>query len=171
MDADRPVGEAKAIVQLIPALLSRFDTIVGMQTEFLSSLYAYPWDLHDEGLDKSLGRILEMTACKEVMLTPAYHVSTYFLPHNPARMIYWGEDGAVYFRPNQEYWRNSYIRPRLSNLAEGKDYFQTIVTKTKERGLLFSAWIVYLFNHHLASEHPQYARADVFGNRYTNAHK
>ncbi len=137
-----------------------------MPREFLSSIFTYPWDLTDEGLDVSLPRIADVAGCREIMLTPSYHVSTYFLPHNPKRPIYYGEDGAVYFTPRLERYEKTKIRPRVSNVVTGDDYMDNIVRAIEKRGLGFGAWIVYLFNHHLAEKYPDCAKHDVFGNPY-----
>jgi len=137
-----------------------------MPREFLSSIFTYPWDLTDEGLDTSLGRIADVAGCREVMLTPSYHVSTYFLPHNPRRPIYYGEDGAVYFTPREELYANTPIRPRVSHVVSGAGYMDEIARAIDKRGLKLGAWIVYCFNHHLAEKYPQCARHDAFGNAY-----
>lgn len=137
-----------------------------MAEEFLGSIYTYPWDLTDEGLDRSLNRIADLARCKEVMLTPSYHVSTYFLPHNPKRPIYYGEDGAVYFRPEENHFAKTRIRPRVSDTVDQDGYFERIVEAISKRGLKFGAWIVYFYNHHLAESYPEFAKHDAFGNAY-----
>ena len=58
--------------------------------QFIGALYTYPWDLVDEGLDTALDKIVDLTGCQEIQLTPSYHVSNYFLPHNPRRPVYLG---------------------------------------------------------------------------------
>ena len=118
--------------------------------DFISSIYTYPWDLADEGLDRSLNRIADLAQCDELMLTPSYHVSTYFLPHNPTRPIYYGEDGAVYFHPDYRRFKNTRIRPHVSNTVDQEGYFERIVEAINKRGLKFGAWIVYCYNHYLA---------------------
>lgn len=137
-----------------------------MPREFLSSIFTYPWDLTDEGLDVSLGRIADVAGCREVMLTPSYHVSTYFLPHNPKRPIYWGEDGAAYFTPRTDLYSNTKIKPRVSSVVSGPGYMDEIARAIENRGLALGAWIVYLFNHHLAEKYPDCAKVDAFGNAY-----
>lgn len=133
---------------------------------FLSSLYTYPWDLTDEGLDRSLDRIAARVRCSEVMITPSYHVATYFLPHNPRRTIYYGDDGAVYFHPQNERYANTAIRPRVSDVVSRPDYFERIAEGVHKRGLKLGAWIVYFFNHYLARTYPQFAKVDALGNHY-----
>ena len=137
-----------------------------MSNNFLASIYTYPWDLTDEGLDRSLNRIADTAQCDEVMLTPSYHVSTYFLPHNPKRPIYYGEDGAVYFHPDYQRFTGTRIRPHVSDSVDQEAYFERIVEAINKRGLKFGAWVVYCYNHYLARTYPEFAKHDAFGNPY-----
>ena len=137
-----------------------------MPENFLASIYTYSWDLTDEGLDRSLNRIADIAHCDEVMLTPSYHVSTYFLPHNPTRPLYYGEDGAVYFHPDYKRYFRTRIRPRVSDVVDQEGYFERVVEAINKRGLKFSAWIVYCYNHYLARTYPEFAKHDAFGNPY-----
>ncbi|HEV2125027.1 MAG TPA: hypothetical protein VGW38_19945, partial [Chloroflexota bacterium] len=56
-------------------------------------MWTYPWDLADGGIDRPLEAIREKAGIETVSLAVAYHISTYFLPNNPARHVYFGEDG------------------------------------------------------------------------------
>ena len=48
-----------------------------------ATIYTYPWDLTDEGIDSALDTIAHTAGLNSVSLAQSYHVSTYFLPHNP----------------------------------------------------------------------------------------
>ncbi len=130
---------------------------------FFAMMHTYPWDLTDEGLETALDKLRDIAGCEEVMVTPCYHQSTYFLPHNPKRPVYYGDDGAIYFRPNLERYRNTSIRPFVSDIASTPDYFETIVESIKKRKMNFGAWIVYTFQTNLSKQYPHFARHDVFG--------
>ena len=83
---------------------------------FVGLLYTYPWDLADEGVDAALDRIVDLTGCSEIQLAPSYHVSNYFLPHNPKSPIRFGENGAVFFRPDSY---RATMPPRSSPMSAG----------------------------------------------------
>ena len=70
-----------------------------------ATIYTYPWDLTDEGIDSALDTIAHTAGLNSVSLAQSYHVSTYFLPHNPRRPLYWGEEGALYFQPSAAFLR------------------------------------------------------------------
>lgn len=133
---------------------------------FIGALYAYPWDLTDEGVDDALDRIVDYTACTEILLTPSYHVSNYFLPHNPNGPIRFGENGAVFFSPQPRRYEKTAIKPRVSPSASAPGYFERIVDAIHRKGLVFSAWNVYFFNHYLSEKYPQFAKHDLFGTPY-----
>ena len=136
---------------------------------FVVSLYTYPWDVADEGLDVSLGRIADLAGCDEVMLTPSYHRSDYFLPHHPTHPIYFGENGAIYFRPDSSRYADTKIRPRVSREVTDDGYFDRIVEEIRKKGLLFSAWMVYVFDDYLTQTYPELARHDMFGTPHIGA--
>jgi hypothetical protein len=133
---------------------------------FTVSLYTYPWDLTHEGLDVSLDRIADLAACDEVLLTPCYHRSEYFLPHNPRHPVYFGENGAVYFAPDLTRYEGTRIRPRVSREVTDHDYFDRIVDAINKRGLQFAAWMVYTFQNYLSEKYPEFAKHDAFGTPY-----
>ena len=114
---------------------------------FVVSLYTYPWDLTHEGLNVSLDRIVDLAACDEVLLTPCYHRSEYYLPHNP-RPIYFGENGTVYFAPDLSRFGKTRIRPRVSREVTDDGYFDRIIEAIDRKGLQFSAWMVYTYQNY-----------------------
>ena len=103
--------------------------------------YTYPWDLSDEGVDNALHTIADTAGLNSVSLAQSYHVSTYFLPRNPRRPLYWGEEGALYFTPSEVFYRESPIEPLISNVVDGPGYMRNIVDKIKARGLDFTSWL------------------------------
>ncbi len=133
---------------------------------FVGALYTYPWDLVDDGVDAALDRIVDLTGCTEIQLAPSYHVSNYFLPHNPKSPIRFGENGAVFYRPELSRYEATEIKPYVSECVTTLDYFERLVNAIDRKGFVFSAWNVYFFNHHLSEKHPQFAKHDVFGTPY-----
>ena len=80
-------------------------------TPMRATIYTYPWDLTDEGIDSALDTIAHTAGLNSVSLAQSYHISTYFLPHNPRRPLYWGEEGALYFQPSATFYDESPIAP------------------------------------------------------------
>jgi hypothetical protein len=130
----------------------------------LKTIFTYPWDLHDDGIDRALDMIQNAANLNGVSLAFAYHVATFFLPHNPRRKIHFGEDGIVLFVPDAKHWSQVKIRPRVSGLVQGADWLRRIIDKIKNRGLYLTAWTVFFYNHYLARTYPDCAKRDALGN-------
>ena len=137
-----------------------------MSDDFVVSLYTYPWDLSADGLDIALDRIADVAACDEVMLTPCYHRSEYYLPHNPKHPVYFGENGAIFFDPDLARYGNTRIEPRVSREVTGRRYFDDIVEAIRGKGLVFGAWMVYTYQNYLSEQYPEFAKHDAFGTPY-----
>ena len=97
----------------------------GTNNDFTGALYTYPWDLSDEGVDQALDRIVDLTGCTEIQLTPGYHVSNYFLPHNPKSPIRFGENGAIFYTPQLSRYEATDLKPRVSPSVTTPDYFES----------------------------------------------
>ena len=134
-----------------------------MRKDFIGSLYTYPWDLADEGIDEALDRFADLTGCEEVMLTPCYHQSTYFLPHNPKRPVFYGEDGAIFYAPDLSRYENTNMKPYVSQEVTDPEWFDRIVEGIDRHGLRLGAWVVYTFQANLSLKYPEFANHDAFG--------
>ena len=128
-----------------------------------ATIYTYPWDLTDEGIDSALDTIVHTAGLNSVSLAQSYHISTYFLPHNPRRPLYWGEEGALYFQPSAAFYDQSPIAPLISNLVDRPDYMRRIADKIRAHDLDLTSWLVFNYNHHLPQRYPDAAKRDPFG--------
>ena len=132
-----------------------------------AEFYTYPWDLSDEGIDAAGSAIASATGQGGgVLLALSYHVSTYFSPHNPVRKLYYGEEGAVYFAPDESLYSDTEVRPLVSAVVTGENYMPDLVRGLQRHDLSFSAWAVYFYNHHLPQAYPDIAKRDCFGQPY-----
>ena len=127
-----------------------------------AALWCYPWDLLDEGLDVSLGRIAD-AGLEAISLAVSYHAGLLLLPHNPRTHLRFLEDGALYFRPPSGAFRGLTIQPRLSRLTEGQDPLALICEAADGRGLQVVAWTVCLHNSFQGARHPELAIQNALG--------
>ena len=128
-----------------------------------ATIYTYPWDLSDAGTDQALDLIDHTAGLNSISLAQCYHVSTYLLPNNPRRPLYWGEEGALYFQPADTFYRESPLKPLISDVVTGPNYMPELVDKIKARGLDFTTWLVFNYNHYLPQRYPDAAKQDPFG--------
>jgi hypothetical protein len=108
--------------------------------EVVASLYA--WDLLDEGLEHILDTLERETLTNSTYLVALMHdekrpLTDFYYPHNPRRKVYWTEDSRAYWVPRPEAYRDSRIKPRLTDNAElqGHDWLQELIDGSRERGM------------------------------------
>lgn len=128
-------------------------------------IWAYPWDLIDEGLETSLSRIAA-TGCREISLAASYHGAMLLLPHNPRRRVCFLEDGVVYFRPEKSFYSLTPIKPVASELTADSDPLRQIAEAAADKGLGTVAWTVTLHNSRLGMQFPEFTMENAFGDRY-----
>ena len=98
-----------------------------------ATVYTYPWDLTDQGIDTALDLITHGAGLNSISLAQSYHVSTYFSPHNPRRPIYWGEEGAIYFQPSEAFYSESPIKPLISEVVTSSAYMRELVGRIHDK--------------------------------------
>lgn len=129
------------------------------------AIWAYPWDLLDEGIDTALGRMAD-AGLQAVSVASAYHSVRALCPHNPRRAVYHGEGGVVYFRPDEQTFREARIRPVESALLAEGDPLAMICEAARKRGLKVHAWTVLHHNTRLGTAYPDCTLENAFGDRY-----
>jgi hypothetical protein len=127
------------------------------------SVWAYPWDLHDIGLDTALDRITQAGGnC--VSLATSYHAGRFLQPGNPRRKVYFPQDGTVYYRLDPARWQGQTIRALQADVvaAEG-DYLVALVDRRDRGGPQVSCWTVCLHNTRLGLAHPDHVMRTAHG--------
>lgn len=132
------------------------------------SLYTYPWDLVDGGIEASLGYIREQAGMDAISYAAVYHTGKFLLPHNPRRRVHFNEGAAVYYRPDLK--RYGRIQPRVSQLvAEHGDLLEQTCAAAQRAGLKVNGWTVCLHNTALAASHPECAVTNACGDPMINS--
>ena len=131
------------------------------------AMYAHPWDIIDEGVEKTL-QLLSSMGIDTINIAASYHTGRYILPHNPKKRVYIAEEGVIYFKPNSEYFKNSRIKPRQSKNYEDRDILKELSERVDSYDMDISSWTVFLHNSAFVNEYPDLAVIDPFGNRDGN---
>jgi hypothetical protein len=137
-------------------------------TASYTTIWTYPWDLLDEGLDISLGRIAD-AGLNAVSLAVSYHAGMLLLPHNPKTRVRFLEDGALYFRPTPDAFAGLDVQPRLSAMTAEGDPLAAILAAAERHGLDVVAWTICNHNSHLGALHPELTVRTAFGDPLTYA--
>lgn len=138
-------------------------------SEIAASLYA--WNLVDEGMERILDKLQEMTGCNSVYLIAIMHhekrpLTDYYFPHNPARKTYFPEDSRAYFQPDPKFYGR--IKPRTSDrdYLKGVNWPRVLIEAARKRGMKTGLEL----SHHLIdlersqNEFPDCIQRDIYGN-------
>lgn len=132
-------------------------------------MYAYPWDLLDEGTDTVLDRLQERAGIDTLYLTSWYHTGMFFLPHNPKRKTYFPEPGALYFQPGGWYGRGA-ITPPVSDLTGNwPGFWHGVRDACDARGMQLSSWMPVLHNSGVGRQHPRFVVHNAWGDPITHS--
>ena len=138
------MGGAAAVAALLPRGLRAATEPVpepkaaSRPFEIDGSLFA--WDIHDEGIDRVLDNMQQMSAINTIYLVGLMHpekrpLTTGVFPHNPVRQTWTAEDARIYWHP--ELKRYGRIKPRLSDndWLNQTDWARVLVDAARKRGL------------------------------------
>lgn len=125
-------------------------------------MYAYPWAIHDLGLDRSLDE-MRSYGIDAVQLALSYHAASYISPRNPRRRVYAGDLGALQFEPSDHVDMRWPFAPPVADHARDAEHIPSLLHACDVRGMDVIAWVVYLYNHSIARAHPTLTVRNVFG--------
>ncbi|ARO32974.1 hypothetical protein NXC14_PB00150 (plasmid) [Rhizobium sp. NXC14] len=129
------------------------------------SVWTYPWDIQDQGLDAFAAELTGRAGLTTVSLATSYHAGRFLQPRSPQQKAYFPEDGTVYFWPDESLWQDKVIRPLMaSNVTERGDMLEALVRDRQATGLKVSCWTVCLHNSRLGMLHPAHVTRNAFGN-------
>ena len=126
------------------------------------SVWAYPWDIADEGVETALDWLNEHNFTG-VDLCPNYHAIATFSARNPHRSQFYSEQGAVYFHPRLS--RYGRIQPKLHDEPVVLDVYEKVATAARNRGMHLNAWVIGMFQPWIARTYPDTAVENAFGDR------
>jgi hypothetical protein len=130
-----------------------------------SSLLAFATDLIDEGLDTVAENVQQRGGAGGITLATAYHDARDVFPHNPRRVVYFQEPGAVFFQPTPERFRDLRLQPIVSRLIGDRDLVAELVSLADQREMDANAWVVLLHvDRGRAIE--EFAHRNAFGDPY-----
>ncbi|MDX3926313.1 MAG: hypothetical protein QHC90_10990 [Shinella sp.] len=129
------------------------------------SMWAYPWDIQDQGLERTTADLRDRAGLNTVSLAISYHAGRFLQPRSPEQKAYFPEDGTVYYRPDDAAWNGKEIRPLIAeNVSQRGDMLDALVKARSRGGMKVSCWTVCLHNTRLGMRHPAHVTRNAFGN-------
>ncbi|WP_051329339.1 alpha-amylase family protein [Geminicoccus roseus] len=125
------------------------------------SIYAYAWDLADEG-PGSFGERIQATGAGAVSLAAAYHAGKFLRPHGRSGKVYFPEDGTIYFRHDPAAYQR--VQPLPNPLLAEHDPFADLAGHLPEMERY--GWVVCFHNTPLGRLHPDLVARNCYGDPY-----
>lgn len=128
-----------------------------------ASMWTYPWDLDDCGIEEVLA---ELRACgvTDVSVAMAYHSGRFLQLRSPKRKVYFPQDGVLYYPADPKDFAACRIRPLVGDFAhEHPAFFPELAEKADKHGMTLSSWTVCLHNTRLGYQHPEACVQNAFG--------
>lgn len=133
-------------------------------SDWRTTMWLYPWDADDEGVDNVLATIQNRAGIDAVALAVAYHSGMFLLPHNPRHKLYFPTPG-VYFQPDQSRFERLMMRPQVNDLA-GSGIVESVRRESAVRRMRLDAWVVILHNTGLGTAYPSATNVNAFDDRH-----
>ena len=103
----------------------------------------HPWDLAEEGLDRSLAQAASLGVSR-LVLTASWPGQAILRPRAPASRLHFPECGAVYFGIDEARWKDAPLLPNQAELVLIENYFDTLPVRAQREGLSVEARVVFL---------------------------
>jgi hypothetical protein len=130
-----------------------------------ASAFVFGTDLLGEGYDVVLDNLRERGGLDGVSLSATYHDARDVFPHNPKYHVHRHEGDVAWFAPQLRRYESGLV-PRMAIAADGADVLSELCTRASRRSMTVDAWTIFLHNSLLASEHPDCATRNVYGDPY-----
>jgi hypothetical protein len=127
------------------------------------SMWTYPWDLEDLGLDAAIAELSGEAGFNTISLATAYHAGRFLQARSPVRRAYFPEDGTIYFKPTLGRWEGVKIAPKVASIVERRDILGELVARRDAGGMKVSCWTVCLHNTRIGMLHPEVVTRNAFG--------
>lgn len=119
------------------------------------TVWAYPWDIRDEGPNRVNDRLQAM-GINEVALATNYHSVQTFAPHNPERKTHFAH-ASSYFRPDDRYGK---LEPTPYEGMDG-NWVADVASGLSDMTLI--SWTVGCHNSRIGMAHPEATLESPYG--------
>lgn len=122
------------------------------------AMWAYPWDILDEGVEQVTERLLNI-GVTEINLATNYHAVQTFNPHNPERRTFFAH-ASSYFQPDGAYGQ---LRPVPNETMGEDDWLSRIDDAIADTAVDLSSWTIGCHNSQLGMNNPDLTIRNPYG--------
>ena len=130
-----------------------------------SSIFVFGTDLLHEGYDTVLDNLQHRAGVGTISLSATYHHARDVFAHNPRHKVYRHQGDIAWFKPKMESYQSG-LGPRLATDAGDEDVLARLCERAGARGLDVQAWTIFTHNSWLATQNPDCATRNVYGDAY-----
>ena len=130
-----------------------------------STIWAYLWDLADEGIEETVRCCKEEMGLDAVSVATSYHTFQQLRPRSRGEKLLVSEEAAVYFQPDARLYEETCIKPHVASLARRDNPLERLADVCQVSGLDLISWTVCLHNSHLVADYPDCAQQTAYGDR------
>ena len=134
-----------------------------MRNDTYSTLWAYPWDLVDDGIEESVCRLRHEIGLDAVSVAAAYHSYQQLRPQRPGAKLEICDVAALYFQPAADLYEDTAIEPNVAPLALESNPMAALADSCSRHGLDLISWTVCLHNSDIGRRYPQLAQQTAYG--------
>lgn len=117
-----------------------------------TSLYLFPWNLADEGVEPVLEAVRDRAGCAAVSVAFNYHTAKFLHPR-PHPHFHFAGEATAYFRAQLDRYRQTSIKPVTDPTVSKRDVLHEAREAARRVGLRYHAWIVCLHSTLLGTRH------------------
>lgn len=132
-----------------------------------NSIFVFGLDLVHEGFASVLDNVQGRAGASAVALATTYHHARDVFPHNPLAHVHRHEGDIAWFAPQAQRYASGLV-PQPATAAAGADILAQACEAAGARGMAVDAWTIFLHNSRLATQHPDCATRNVYGDPYLN---
>jgi hypothetical protein len=110
------------------------------------SMWSYPWDLVDLGIEYSL-KDMQANGINGVSLITSYHAGRFLQIRSNKRKIYFPEDGVLYYPSDLTRFKGQRIQPKVGRfIQEHPSFWDEVFNTAAKLNMTVSGWTVCLHN-------------------------
>lgn len=125
--------------------------------------WCFPWDLEDEGIEVSLGRMAGDVGVDAVSVAATCRSVAEFRPRAVSGPRTLAFEAAAHFQPDSKCYVNTRIRPNTASWMKSRNPLDKIGRAAERQGLKLRAWVNCCAGQALASRYSLASCVDVFG--------
>ena len=127
------------------------------------SMWSYPWDFLDCGMETALDELKEAGYTAVSMIT-SYHAGRFLCVRSPKRKIYFPEDGVLYYPSDLKRFEGQRIQPVVGRFIRGhEDFWPRLFEESRKRGMKVNGWTVCLHNTRIGMQYPDACVHNAYG--------